>query len=51
MVKQILQVPYEKRIEIMEKKCPKSEVKICTNYTNEECIDCWERAIEREDKY
>ena len=47
MINELLNLPYEKRIEFMERECVKGTPK-CKNFIPEKCVACWEQVFEKE---
>lgn len=47
MINKLLNLPYEKRIEFMERECVKGTPK-CKNFIPEKCVACWEQVFEKE---
>ena len=47
MIKKLLSLPYEERINLIENECVKGKEK-CSNCIVEKCISCWEKELDNE---
>ena len=46
MIKKLLNLDYEKRIDFMERNCVNG--KECINKNNQKCVDCWDKKFNEE---
>ena len=46
MIKKLLSLDYEKRIEFMEENCVNGNS--CVNKSSQKCVDCWDKKFNEE---